>query len=197
MSDIEDLYTPVDTNVKNSIINQMLFKHRNYIINKVKAPLMNALVAFGNSSFLGRIKLITNIARLIKRYPVPTKENTNYKNTHTTLDIIDKFFLLHKIKDRDPLFRAGYRLVVDEFEHDGHYGSVRDWWIEEIIKAILAGNWLPRPEGWPLQHYGTKSNSYSAKVWLEPEPYGGKYTIVAKMIEKRHEINKLLEEVSE
>jgi len=84
---------------------------------------------------------------------------------------------------RQPLFDHFYHLAFGTTAHDLYYGSIFDWWVEEIIKAILEDRIDPRPEGW-----------LKSQWWKEPQPYGGQHSIIYRMLQHRQEIKKLLEE---
>lgn len=178
-TDVEDLYTTPKQ--PETITNTILVKRRRYYIDKVKTPLARGIIGIINQGWIARIRTVFEIIKLIRKYPEPTKENTKYLNTHTTLDLVDEFFRLYTNKSRVLLFKAFYRLMSGTFEHDGHYSSIREWWIEKIIIAILNGKWNPRPSNWPLD-----------KWWNEPAPYGGEHTIIARMIKHREEIMDIL-----
>ena len=99
---------------------------RQYIIEKVKAPILKALVI------------------LAKRYPEPTRENTFHPNTHVLMDIWDKFLAMEDNTDRLSLFRAIRKIWIAECEHDIYYRDrdnvLQELWLEEVLK----GNWRPR-----------------------------------------------------
>lgn len=95
---------------------------RRYFEEKVKAPLMAAII------------------NLAMKYPEPTKGNTCIKNTGKLLDIRDKFFEYEDNPCRDALFRALWRMLIVEYEHDGYYRYRLDWILEEVNKS----NWEPR-----------------------------------------------------
>lgn len=116
---------------------------REYIIKKVKKPLMKALIT------------------LAKRYPEPTRGNVLHPNTLKLFDIQDKFFLYERNPSREELFRALFRIFIDEYEHDPYYHYRFDWFLEEIVNC----GWKPRPVGFPN------------KFWKEREPYGGGYLV--------------------
>ena len=167
---------------------------RQFFIEKVKFPLMTVLIA---------------VAKLI---PEITKQNTTFKNTHTLIDIFNKFwehenrpvrkelfqsvFKLLKLEmERNLLFKTKFKsllkdviilyelepskeelvaeckIVLFEVEHDVFYRDPFNWFIEEIIKAILRGDWEERTNGHP--------------IWNETEPYGGKYSIIRTLQNKR------------
>lgn len=102
---------------------------RGYIINKVKKPLMKAIITLAN------------------KYPEPTRENCLHPNTHILFDIRDKFFELENNSGRKALFEAIWRMFIAEYEHDGYYRFRSNWIYEEMNKR----NWLPNPKGQP-QH---------------------------------------------
>ena len=169
---------------------------RQFFISKVKLPLMNALIM---------------VAKLI---PEITKQNTSFKNTHTLIDIFDRFWkhedhsgrealfksvfkLLTLEMERDLLFQAKFRSLLEEVitlyelepskeelvaeckvalmevEHDIFYRDRFNWFLEEIIKAILRGDWQERTNGNPMQG------------WHEAEPYGGNYSIIRILQNKK------------
>ena len=180
--DFEDLYTHHSVeNYGTSVIHQMLTVQRGFVID-VKAKIMYALIRFSGESWWRKFLTLMEICRAIKIYPKPTKQNVVCANSKGMLDISDKFFDLLDMPQRRVLFEKAYQLMIVEFEHDGVYSSIRDWWIEEIVKLILEGKWQPRPKSWPL-----------SKWWKEPAPYGGEYSIVSKLINNRKAINELLE----
>ncbi len=100
---------------------------RDYIIKKVKKPLMKAIITLAN------------------RYPEPTRENCLHPNAQILFDIRDKFFELENNPGRKALFEAIWRMFIAEYEHDGYYRFRFDW----ILKEINKRNWLPDPKGPP------------------------------------------------
>uniref|UniRef100_A0A6H1ZI56 Uncharacterized protein n=1 Tax=viral metagenome TaxID=1070528 RepID=A0A6H1ZI56_9ZZZZ len=186
VSDLEDLYTGrPDPKLGTSLIHYMLTVHRNYIM-EIKARLVKAIMKLGdkNQGWWAKLKALVEIVQIIRIYPQTTKDNSLYKNSNIMLEIAAKFARLYINESRKRVFLTIYKLAITEFEHDSGYSSVRDWWIEEIIKSILDGEWQPRPYQWPPK-----------KWWIETPPYGGEHSIVYKIQQKRHEIKKLLEEV--
>lgn len=117
-------------------------KARKYIIDKVKKPLMKAIII------------------LSKRYPEPTRENCLNPNSHLLLDIQDEFLEYEANSGRRELFKALFRIVIGEYEHDPYYRSRMNWIIEEIVERVIDGLWLPRGENSPPTH------------WAEEKPYG-------------------------
>lgn len=181
----------------NMVTTQILLTKRNYFIHKVKAPLMEAIIKLGNSRWWERAFILFDIVKLIRLYPEVTRTNTTDKNTLACLSIVEKFNSYHKNRMRQPLFEQFYKLMLPEIAHDLYYNSIFSWWVEEIIKKILAGEWEPRPEDWPPcgdKTFMKNPDKYPGESWWdEPTPYGGKYSIVYKMREHREEILKILE----
>ncbi len=105
----------------------MLRDRRQYVIDKVKAPIMKALIVLAN-----RLKI------------EPTKQNTFHPNTHVLIDIWDKFFQTVELS-REPLFRAVSKIVISEYEHDPYYRDRINIFLELLVEAMLKGNWKPRP----------------------------------------------------
>lgn len=104
----------------------MLKDKRQYIIDKVKAPLMKALII------------------LARRYPQPTKENTSHPNTHALIDVFNKFFEMEGNADRIDLFMALGKVVVAEHEHDPFYRDRIYVLMELWLEQVLLGKWKPR-----------------------------------------------------
>ncbi len=127
---------------------------RGYIIKRVKAPLMKVIVMVAN------------------RLPPITRENTRFKNTHTLMGIFDKFLELENNPGREDMFRAAFKLFLMEIEHDIYYRDRFNWFLEEIVKAILRGDWEERTNGQP-----------SAPNWKETGQYGGKYSVLRHLKE--------------
>ena len=105
----------------------VLFRKRQYVVDKIKKPLLKAITI------------------LATRYPEPTREQTLLPNTHRLLDIQDKFFECEQNPNRRALFQAVWRILIVEYEHDPYYRSRFDWVIAEIGKS----GWEPNPNGCP------------------------------------------------
>jgi hypothetical protein len=176
---------------------QMLLSRRNYFINQVKAPLMDALIKFPGSRWWRKPFILFDIVKIIRLYPEVTRTNTTDKITLACLDIVERFNSYHKNWMRQLLFKQVYKLFLPEIAHDLYYNSIFNWWVEEIIKKILIGEWKERPEGWPPRGDKTflkNPDKYPGESWWdEPTPYGGKHSIVYKMLKHREEILKILE----
>ena len=116
----------------------MLTFKRNYVIEKIKAPLLKTIVS------------------LATRYPIPTKALTATPNTHYLLDMEEKFFKYENNKGRNALFRALWRIFIVEYEHDRYYRDRIDWFIEELVEAVKRGRWEPRQAGHPKRCWKEK-----------------------------------------
>ena len=114
-----------------TLIKQMLFYQRQFIVEKVKAPLYKA------------------ITTLAMRYPEPTKENTVFPNTRIRLEVRDEFFKHFNNDGRKPLLEAAFRILICECEHDGAYEFIHDWYITELLKR----GWKPTKRGFPMWRY--------------------------------------------
>ena len=103
---------------------------RKYIMQKVKKPLLKAITI------------------LAERYPEPTRKNCQHPNTYRLFDIADKFFGYEANPERIALFKAAFKLLIAEYEHDPYYRFRFDWFLGEISES----GWLletTRPlRGW-------------------------------------------------
>ncbi len=115
---------------------------REYVISKVKKPLMKAIVSLAN------------------RVPEPTRDNCLNPNCFLLFDIEDKFFGLEDNSGRKALFRAIFRIFIAEYEHDPYYRARINWFFEEIVELTMNGKWAPRGMGRPIQ------------CWKEEKPFG-------------------------
>ena len=141
------------------IIKWILQYNRQYAIWQIKEPMVKAFIALGEKpSFFKKLRLIWGIMKLIKKFPEPTKENCVFPNTRRLIDIRDKFFEFEDEGDsRIPCYRALWKLLIIEYEHDGDKRHRIDWILEQILKS----GWEPRAKGCPsrkLHHW----NEYPA-----------------------------------
>jgi len=109
----------------------MLKEQRQYVIDKIKKPIMKALIILAN------------------RLPEPTTENTVIPNTRTMIRIWDKFLSMENNAGREPLFKAIDKVQIGEYEHDYYYRDRMDVWFELWLEEVLMGNWKPRSLGHP------------------------------------------------
>ncbi len=128
----------------------MLEEAGEHVVKNIKAPLFEAIVLYG------------------MMYPEPTHENVRHKNTHILLDIQDEFFKYYTNKRNIPLFKAAFKILIVEYDHDQHYGWILDWFLEMLVNS----DWESRPMGHPNE------------AWTEPEPYGGGYLIKDETLKK-------------
>jgi len=115
---------------------------RNYVIRKVKAPLKKAIASFAEGYPKHRKFLETAIIVRVALLPEPTRENCIHPNTLKLFDIRDRFF---ESFGEDAFFKAAWKLLIVEYEHDPYYCFRIDWVIE-----------YTREMGWdwelPLEH---------------------------------------------
>ena len=104
---------------------------RQYFIDKVKKPLMKALIILAN------------------RYPEPTEENVKHPNARVWLRVWDKFFEMEDNKGREPLFKAIRKVMVGELAHDSYYEDRGNVLLELWLEEVFEGNWQPRPVDYP------------------------------------------------
>jgi len=150
---------------------------RKYVIEKVKDPLRKALIT-GKSL----TKIIKTIKLVMGRLPPLTVGNARSKKTYNLMLMENLFFTYEKNPGREDMFRAVLKLLKIEIDHDGYYEARYDWWLEQHIKMILTGQWLPRIKDCP------------DICWLEPKPYGGQHTITHAIQKNRKKIIDLLGE---
>ena len=145
--DFRDCKTSIDLNKKQDRLPlsswMLTFPFRDYVINKIKAPLMKVLIMVAG------------------RLPEVTKENTTYDGTHVLMDIFDKFFTY--TNTREQMFRAAFKIFLAEIEHDIFYRDALQIFIEEIIKKILAGKWPARRDEEPMPYYWSNKTPKGGK----------------------------------
>jgi len=164
--------------LEKTLQDRVVVNNPNLTSNKIKHIILhNPLRQY----FIKQVKepLLRVIIALAGKYPKPTKANTDTLIAHTLLDIFAEFHKFNKVKPE--LFHAAERVFVDEIEHDSVYTDLFQVFLEYIIEAILGGKWEARRLNKPAERY-----------WSEVQPYGGKYSIVHKIQEKRLEILGLL-----
>ena len=109
-----------------TISQDILKDRRQFFINKVKAPIMKALITLAN------------------RYPEPTRENVKDPYALAWIEIFDKFFEMEDNPGREPLFRAIKRVKICEPGHDPYYRDRELVILELLLEAILEGKVKPR-----------------------------------------------------
>jgi len=158
---------------------------RNFFIHKVKAPIMKALVKMVDKTIekreagvpLEKTPLVKVVVAITKLIPTITEKNTNYRDTHTLLPIIEKFFKYENNAGREDMFHAAFKLLLFEIEHDVYYRDRFNWLLEEIIKAILRGEWEERTNGQPNAPWWKEKGEFAE--------YGGKYSIMRILQDKK------------
>ncbi len=106
---------------------------RNYMVSKVKKPLMDSLIKGS------------------KLFPEATRENTYNHNTHVLMDIFDEFFKHYYNPNRKPMMEAAERVTLAEIEHDIHYAWILNYFAERIHDKINSGDWLLNEPGFPMK----------------------------------------------
>ena len=132
--------------------------YRQFVIDKVKRPIQNALEA--GESFAEVMKVIKN--SMTKLVPF-TRQNCLNPNTLVWFTIFDKFLEMEDNPGREPIFRAVIKLFLAEEEHDHSYYGVRgdvvlELWLEEVLK----GNYKPRSLDHPDSYWKSDPNSRGA-----------------------------------
>lgn len=118
----------------------MLKEQRQYVIDKVKAPIMKALIILAN------------------RYPEPTMENVSHPNDKAWIRIWDKFFQMEDNYMREDLFKAIRKVSICEPAHDPYYRDRRDVLLELWLEEVLKGNWKPRSLDHPNSNWKVDPN---------------------------------------
>ena len=136
----------------NMVRDDILQFRRHYFIDKVKKPLLKALIL------------------LADRFLEPTRENTRKQNTHVLLGIWDEFFEYEDNPGRDALFRTIKKLIVDVYEHDDYYSTRIDWFLGRLFKKYLSREWLPLKPWYP------------SRCWLEPTVLEEKKKVVRELL---------------
>jgi len=184
-SHLQDLYTVQNKKLLNSLSHFMLVTHRNYIIS-IKKPLLNSIVSLSNGTgkWWHRLKMIIGVLHLIKKYPTPTYENIRYRNTKVWLDIERYVFQYLHDSLREELTHSMFQLTGAEFEHDGFYAGLRDVVFEQMVRAMLTGEWACMPELY--------KEKWWVRNWSQPEPYGGEHSLIYRIQERRERIIELI-----
>jgi len=137
-----------------SVSYDILTRRREYFV-WVKGQLMLAILDFyeRHNPFLRLIALF-RILKYIKKYPKPTKENTNKPNSHFFIDIFTEFLSKHdnpphqypknyRLFGRDHLYEAIGVLFVNTYEHDDNEEEILDWFCKKLIKGYEDGVYIP------------------------------------------------------
>ena len=140
------------TVVHSELKTDILIKRHDHFI-KVKASILDSMVGFGKSGYLGSILGIINIIRFCMKHPEPTKENCTNPDSWVLLDIWDEFFELEDNLWRNPLFRAMRRLSVAILESIDYYSQRMTWFLMKLAKAYADGRWQPNLPCCPYSHW--------------------------------------------
>ena len=109
-----------------TISQDILKDRRQFFVDKVKKPLMKALITLAN------------------RYPEPTRENVKDPYALAWIDIWDKFFEMEDNPGRLPLFKAIRKVMICEPGHDPYYRDRELVILELLFEAVLEGKVKPR-----------------------------------------------------
>ncbi len=109
---------------------------RQYIMNEVKKPLMKTIIVFARDYPERKKFLEKAVIVLAKRYPEPTREKCRIPNTLRLFDIRDRFFQCFEFEDEleRKAFKAIWKIVIAEYEHDPYYRYRIDFIIEYITE---------------------------------------------------------------
>lgn len=102
------------------------------------------------------------IIAFAKVLPEPTIENVGWENGLILLRIREKFFRYCNFEQE--LYQAAWKIVIDEMVHDPDHRATLQFVLEEIVEAIMNGEWKPRDIGFPGLRY-----------WKEPGNPEGNY----------------------
>ncbi len=100
--------------------------------------------------------------------PDPDKMECSYVNVPVLKRIRDKFMGYLNLKGQEhDLYEAVWKIVICEADHDPDHRALIEFVLEELVEAILDGEWKPREIGMP-----------GPRVWGEPRTehagnYGG------------------------
>lgn len=119
---IENNPLPCTGEVKYLVHWMLKGKMRDYVINKIKAPLQKIIEIIGG------------------RLPEITRESLLQPNSHILFDLRDEFLKHENNRTKRKLFEAAWNILIAIYEHDNYYRYRFDWLLEEISKS----NWTPR-----------------------------------------------------
>ena len=88
---------------------------------------------------------------IAKRIPEITKENTNYRNGYAMMTVIERFMRYPIVINRMQVIRDFLKIFLYKLCIDLFYSDCFWLFTEEVIKAILRREILPRNE--PLEEY--------------------------------------------
>jgi len=117
--------------------------------------------------------MVCLLVLICDQLPVPTKENTYFKNSHAIIDLKEEF-LSHEIMEvRRKVFEGLFNFVIMLYDFDSYYRERGDWlfWkIRDMPWEILAGKEEPRERWWlNLDKYPYGVNVDKDLGWLRKE----------------------------
>lgn len=141
----------------------LLTPMRQFVIDKVKAPLRKAIE---------EAKTLSDIAEelfsAIKKIPLITKRNTCFINTHILIDKKEMFLKYHYNPNRGKLCEAAFNMFIFEYEHDGYCAFLADWLLIEFAMEMAKGNWKPRFTKFPMKA-GRATPDSRLEGWTGPD----------------------------
>lgn len=170
--------------LKSSLSARMLWSPlRQFVIDEVKSPLRIAIEQSKGKLSRGVKRMAAHyIGQMMSKFGKLKRKDLWFRNSQSIQDIKAEFMSYEDNWGRDDMISNAFDIWTYENEHDGWYRYRGDVVLELWLNKVLAGEWEPRPAGFPETH------------WHEPTPYGGEHSIVAKVIAHRAEINKLIGE---
>ena len=130
---------------------------------KIKAPFWAAIHTLTtDSNAVEKIHAAIKLLKLvpeIRELPLPTKENTRWRNTDVLIDLRDRFFEFENNGNREPVFRAVWDFLIILYDYDPYYqeriDAIFDWWLGYWQQGL----WEPR-----------EPNRPKPPVWREFDP---------------------------
>ena len=123
---------------------------RQFVIAKVKKPLMMALILASKT-----VKRIPAPAIILaaKLLPIrPRFGNCRLVRTHNMIEIFKEFWENYDNDSRKELWEAFEILSLAEIEHDKEYSQIAEWFISKMVERVNDGRWplenLPDPKFW-------------------------------------------------
>lgn len=96
--------------------------------------------------------LLTQGLRLVLNVlPEPSKENTVLANSHTLIDLRDKFFTYENNPNRVKELRALWNLIILIYDYDLYYRERADWVLRQLFQGVWRssdGRREPRRPWW-------------------------------------------------
>ena len=111
---------------------------RQFFIDVVQAPLLNAIVRYGT------------------KYPVPTHSNVKKVNSHLYIDLFEEFETYNTA--RESLIASFKRVFIGKYEVDDWYAERIDWFLFRLHQLIVAGKYLQPWVDCPTTHWSKEED---------------------------------------